>query len=54
MVDSLRSSEFNQNIVFHVAGGGEQFGTIEFHRTIAKTLKILWEWRQIGAQSPTL
>jgi hypothetical protein len=48
-IDVQCPAEFNQNIVFHVAGGGDvQFGTIEFHRTIAKTLKILWEWRPIA------
>jgi hypothetical protein len=54
-IDVQCPAEFNWSIVVHVAGGGDAwFGTTEFHRSIAKTLDILREWRQIAAQSPTV
>jgi membrane protein YdbS with pleckstrin-like domain len=54
-IDVQRPAEGSQSIVVHVAGGGDVWlGTPEFHRSVAKTLKILREWRQIGAQSPAL
>jgi hypothetical protein len=48
----VQHPELNQSIVVHVAGDADVwFCTADFHRSIAKTLVILREWR--AAQSAT-